>query len=107
MEKQCLFVVALRHSVGHSRECDESCFQSLAARRYPEPYRQSYQDYEQYPPRPEYPYTNPPYPGAFPAYGDSANYVDQPGYGEQPPTPPSPSERSESPSLQQALQHGK
>lgn len=75
------------------------------ARRYPEPYRQSYQDYEQYPPRPEYPYTNPPYPGAFPAYGDSANYVDQPGYGERPPTPPSPSERSESPPLQQTLQH--
>lgn len=75
------------------------------ARRYPEPYRQSYQDYEQYPPRPEYPYSNPPYPGAFPAYGDSANYVDQPGYGERPPTPPSPSERSESPPLQQTLQH--
>ncbi|XP_069693352.1 splicing regulator ARVCF isoform X6 [Periplaneta americana] len=75
------------------------------ARRYPEPYRQSYPDYEQYPPRPEYPYPNPPYPGAFPAYGDSANYVDQPGYGERPPTPPSPSERSESPPLQQALQH--
>jgi hypothetical protein len=82
-------------------------FQSVVARRYPEPYRQSYQDYEQYPPRPEYPYTNPPYPGAFPTYGDSANYVDQSGYGEQPPTPPSPSERSESPPLQQALQHGK
>ena len=75
------------------------CFKSVAARRYPESYRQSYPEYEQYP-RPEYPYPNPPYPGAFPAYGDSANYVEQPSYGERPPTPPSPSERSESP------QHG-
>lgn len=74
------------------------------ARRYPESYRQSYPEYEQYP-RPEYPYPNPPYPGAFPAYGESANYVDQPNYGERPPTPPSPSEQSESPPLQQALQH--
>nr|CAD7456473.1 unnamed protein product [Timema tahoe] len=64
------------------------------ARHYPEPYHPSYQDYEQYP------YTNPPYAGAFPAYGETVNYV------ERPPTPPSPSEQSESPSLQPALQHG-
>nr|CAD7392419.1 unnamed protein product [Timema cristinae] len=63
------------------------------ARHYPEPYHPSYQDYEQYP------YTNPPYAGAFPAYGETVNYV------ERPPTPPSPSEQSESPSLQPALQH--
>nr|CAD7196927.1 unnamed protein product [Timema douglasi] len=65
------------------------------ARHYPEPYHPSYQDYEQYP------YTNPPYAGAFPAYGETVNYV------ERPPTPPSPSEQSESPSLQPALQHAR
>ncbi|KAK7793898.1 hypothetical protein R5R35_003578 [Gryllus longicercus] len=76
------------------------------ARRYPETYHPNYQDYEQYPPQPEYPYQNPPYPGTFPAYSDASNYAEQPAYGERPPTPPSPSERSESPPLQQALQHG-
>ncbi|XP_046986637.1 catenin delta-2 isoform X3 [Schistocerca americana] len=75
------------------------------ARRYPDAYHPSYQDYEQYPPQPEYPYQNPAYPGGFAPYGDASNYVEQPGYVERPTTPPSPSERSESPPLQQSLQH--
>ncbi|XP_066996791.2 catenin delta-2 isoform X2 [Anabrus simplex] len=75
------------------------------ARRYPESYHPNYQDYEQYPPQPEYPYQNPPYAGAFPPYGEAPNYSEQPSYGERPPTPPSPSEQSESPPLQQTLPH--
>ncbi|XP_075219493.1 catenin delta-2-like isoform X2 [Lycorma delicatula] len=47
-------------------------------------YRSTYQDFE------PYPYPNQPYPGSYPAYGQSE-------YSEQPQTPPSPSERSESP----------
>ncbi|XP_063220089.1 catenin delta-2 isoform X2 [Bacillus rossius redtenbacheri] len=67
--------------------------------RYQEAYRAGYQDYEQYP------YTNPSYTGTFPVYGDTVNYVDQPNYAGRPATPPSPSERSDSPPLQSALQH--
>ncbi|KAG8227326.1 hypothetical protein J437_LFUL006767 [Ladona fulva] len=83
------------------------------SRRYQDPYRQTYQDYDHYSPRPEYQYQNPAYPSAYPGYADAANYVEQAGgpvvagpgpvaYGERPPTPPSPSERSESPPPQQA-----
>lgn len=53
-------------------------------RHYPDQYRSTYQDYD------HYPYPNQVYPGTYPAYG-------QPDYSERPPTPPSPSERSESP----------
>ncbi|XP_046407049.1 catenin delta-2-like isoform X13 [Ischnura elegans] len=84
------------------------------SRRYQDPYRPTYQDYDHYPTRPEYQYQNPAYPSAYPGYPDATNYVEQGGgpvvvpgagpvaYGERPPTPPSPSERSESPPPQQA-----
>lgn len=67
----------------------------LIARRYPEAYRTSYQDYEQYPTRPDYQYPT----GAYPAYTSEP----APGYLERTATPPSASERSESP---QPLPHG-
>lgn len=77
------------------------------ARRYPETYHPNYQEYEQYPPQPEYPYQSAAYPGAFPPYSDASNYAEQPAYGERAASPPSASERSESPALQAgvALEH--
>lgn len=63
----------------------------VIGRHYPDQYRSTYQDYDHYP----YPNTVG-YPGTFTAYG-------QADYGERPPTPPSPSERSESPPSQHQL----
>jgi len=81
---------------------------SAAGLRYPDTYA-SYQNYEHYPPptRPEYPYSNAAAaygagPAAYPTYGEGVAAA----YGDHPPTPPSPSERSESPPQQHALAQG-
>lgn len=44
--------------------------------------------------------------GQYQPYGSAGNYADHSQYVERPPTPPSPSERSESPPTQQLLAHG-
>lgn len=86
-----------------------SSFFFLVARHFPgDPYRPSYSDYEHYPA-----YGNTQYGGGLgpglglshPAYSDAGNYAEQSPYGDglgdRPPTPPSPSERSDSPPPQQ------
>lgn len=45
--------------------------------------------------------------GQYQPYGNAGNYAEHSQFGEQPPTPPSPSERSDSPPPQRLLTHGK